>query len=195
MDCAGKKQNGLDGIVYLKPAIYGSVKLINDRLRAAAGVTKQNEFLFAFPKSKDHRMKHVKASKTMGELVHECHTTFKQLLLPDAITHTNLRKLMATKFSMFDSDSKLDSVARDMAHTKTQHLSTYRQNTNKDDAQMTKVLEELENPLPSADQNPKDSCTEEMPNVRQNAHFEGTVLFYFEVVLPIMVVYSVWRYS
>lgn len=140
----GKRIDGIDSSVYMQKTDVQSLNIII-KYRARVGIKTNNKFLFAVPNVNDDRTKHALAYNECKRLVNECQKTFQPLEKPDALTATLLRKQFATKYSTFKDDEKLNEITNHLAHTNRTHFSRYRQITNKSKADITRILEKVNN--------------------------------------------------
>lgn len=154
IDGQGKKINGLDSHTYIsKFEIYCINLLI--KLRKEAGISKDNNFLFALPSSLDGRLRHVSACVALTKLKKECNKNYKKIEKPEAITGIKLRKRLATKFSVLNQKENLNDVTDHLAHTVRTHKGYYRQKNPVIDVGVTEVLDRLncrQNPLHTSDE-------------------------------------------
>lgn len=146
MQVRGKKSRTVP--VLLKADVDNCIELLNSH-RQEAGISSDNNFLFALP-SKTDEPKVVNAGRILNKFAKNCGATN-----PSRMTATNLRKHLATVcVSMNLNLTSVADVANFMGHAEKVHREYYRQNTiERQIVQMSQVLEAAQGNISVGDEN------------------------------------------
>ncbi|XP_031785668.1 uncharacterized protein LOC100115682 isoform X6 [Nasonia vitripennis] len=140
MNLAGKKNEGLDGRVYLDKKDEKIIDFLVHN-RSKVGICTKNKHLFVGANMNEND--HLDGHLVMKKLVELCHKNYKKFENLFNVTATGFRKFIATQYKRQTNRRHSDALIRHLSHTKKTHDKYYRQVLPQEAVQVTTLLEEI----------------------------------------------------